>query len=137
MKNVNLETIGGRIKYLRKTKKMNQTEFGKVIKKKQSVIGSYENGIVVPPESVLVLICDKFNINEAWLIHGAGEMERDIDATLAAIAGDVAFEKDKYKKLFYMLGSEITEEEWEVIKKVMFKAMDLMDKIRAQESDKE
>lgn len=67
-------TIGERIRLLRKTIDLNQTEFGSAIGLRQTAIGLYEtNQRSVSPQTVM-LICSKFNVNEEWLIDGKGEM---------------------------------------------------------------
>lgn len=61
-----------RIRRVRKDIKMNQTEFGSMIGCSQAAITSYETGRVVPDKSIRMLICQKFNVNEAWLETGEG-----------------------------------------------------------------
>lgn len=61
-----------RIKQIRKNLKMNQTEFGAEIGATQKMITTYETGTVVPDKTTRLLICSKFNVNEAWLETGEG-----------------------------------------------------------------
>lgn len=61
-----------RIRQIRKDLKLNQTEFGNMIGATQKMITTYETGVVVPDKSILLLICQKFNVNEAWLERGEG-----------------------------------------------------------------
>lgn len=62
-----------RIRRIRKDLKLNQTEFGSMIGATQKMITTYETGTVVPDKSILLLICQKFNVNEDWLESGIGE----------------------------------------------------------------
>lgn len=61
-----------RIKQIRKDLKMNQSEFGAEIGATQKMITTYETGVVIPDKSIRLLICEKFNVNEAWLETGEG-----------------------------------------------------------------
>lgn len=61
-----------RIKLIRKNLKMNQTEFGSAIGVSLAALSKYETGVVIPDKSIRLLICEKFNVNEAWLERGEG-----------------------------------------------------------------
>lgn len=63
-----------RIKMVRKSVGLNQTDFGERIGVKQNTVALYESGSREPSNSVLALICNSFNVNEEWLRTGAGEM---------------------------------------------------------------
>lgn len=66
--------IGDRIKKLRISLDMTQTEFAKRIGSMQNTITRYETNNRNPSASVIALICREFNVNEEWLKTGAGEM---------------------------------------------------------------
>lgn len=63
-----------RIRELRKSLGLNQTEFGEKIGVKQGSIAGYESGARTPIDAVLYSICREFNVNEDWLRNGNGEM---------------------------------------------------------------
>lgn len=63
-----------RIKELRKSLDMNQTEFGNRIGVKQTTVAGYETGVRTPIDSVILSMCREFNVNEKWLRTGEGEM---------------------------------------------------------------
>lgn len=65
--------VNRRIKELRKSLNMNQTDFGTKIGVKQTTIAGYESGIRTPTDAVILSICREFNINETWLRTGKGE----------------------------------------------------------------
>lgn len=67
-------SINQRIKLIRKTFKLNQTEFGEQIGLKRAMSSRLEKegGTVV--EQNRKIICDKFNISRHWLETGEGEM---------------------------------------------------------------
>lgn len=75
-------TIGNRIRLIRKQAGLNQTEFGAKIGLKQTAIGLYENDQRGVADRTILLICEKFGINETWLRTGNGEMFVEDDNTL-------------------------------------------------------
>jgi len=67
-------TIGERIKKVRKEKHLTQQELAKKIGSVQNTITGYETGRREPSSAVISLICREFQVNEAWLRTGEGEM---------------------------------------------------------------
>ena len=68
-------TIGMRIKSLRKeVLKLTQAKFGEKIGLKSTAIGQMESGDRNVTDRTILLICNKFNVNEEWLRNGTGEM---------------------------------------------------------------
>lgn len=65
--------IGNRIKEIRTSLNLNQTDFGKRIGVKQSSVASYESGSRQPVDAVITSICREFSVNELWLRSGDGE----------------------------------------------------------------
>ena len=64
-----------RIKAVRKSLDLTQTEFGERIGATRAMVASYEGGAVVPGDSILKLISKEFSISYAWLKTGDGPME--------------------------------------------------------------
>ena len=64
-----------RIKTIRKSAGLNQTEFAEKIGASRDKVASYETGRVVPTDTVLKLISKEFGISYAWLKTGEGDME--------------------------------------------------------------
>lgn len=74
--------MNNRIKELRKSLGLNQTEFGEGINLSKSQIACYENGSRNVTDRSISDICEKYNVNEEWLRFGTGEMykpEPEID----------------------------------------------------------
>lgn len=67
--------INERIKQIRKSLNMNQTDFGAKIGVKQGSVAGYESGARTPIDAVITSICREFDINEEWLRTGKGEMK--------------------------------------------------------------
>lgn len=65
-----------RIKELRKSLGLNQTEFGEKLGVTTSAISGYELGTRVPSDAIIKSICREYGVNETWLRTGAGDMRR-------------------------------------------------------------
>ncbi len=58
---------------IRKNLGLTQTGFGESIGATRAMIASYEAGKVVPDKPIIMLICEKFHVNQTWLETGEGE----------------------------------------------------------------
>lgn len=67
-------SVGSRIKELRNSLDLTQQAFADRVGIKQSTVATYEADRNVPSDAVISLICRVFNVREAWLRHGTGEM---------------------------------------------------------------
>lgn len=67
-------TINDRIKFVRKSLGLNQTDFGKRIAVSQGYQTNIENGQRDVTEKILRLVCFEFGVNEKWLRTGEGDM---------------------------------------------------------------
>lgn len=65
----------GRIKYLRKSMGLTQTEFGRRLGVTTSAISGYELGTISPSDAIIRSICREFGVREEWLRDGAGAMK--------------------------------------------------------------
>lgn len=75
-----LETIGERLKYLRKdVLELNQTEFSERLKVSQSFFAQLEKNQRNLTDRTIADICREFNVNEEWLRYGTGEIFRETD----------------------------------------------------------
>ena len=70
--------ISERIKAIRKEAGLTQQEFADRLGIARGNIGAYEVGKNAPSDAVIALICKTFNVNEAWLRNGEGEMFRQL-----------------------------------------------------------
>lgn len=78
------QTIGKRIRLLRKSLGLTQQEFGKKIYRDKSMISKIESDEAELSSSNRLAICKIFGIREDWILKGEGEMKdlRDADAFL-------------------------------------------------------
>lgn len=114
-----------RLKYLRKNiLKINQEEFGNSLGLSRGNVANIEIGRIRLTERNIKLICEKFNVNEAWLQDGIEPIfrEQSTDEELAAFFGDtLANEDDDFKKQFISGLAKLDDEDWKVLEMVIDK----------------
>lgn len=71
--------MNDRIRMIRNTIGITQTEFGNRIGLKQNTVGQIENAQRGITDRTVMLLCQTFNVNEDWLRMGEGEMFSDDD----------------------------------------------------------
>lgn len=109
-----------RIKSLRKSLKLTQQEFADRIGIKRNTVGLYEIGQSGISDTVIKSICREFNVNEAWLRTGDGEMfrKRTDNEILTEFAADLVFEADdSFKKAIVTTFAKMDDETWDHFEK--------------------
>lgn len=117
-KGMNTVTLGERIKKVRKGLDLTQQEFAGRIGTTANVLTNYETGRRNPSNSVINNVCKTFNVNEAWLRYGSGEMflELSRDEEIAAFVGGVlADESADFKRRFIAALSKLSPEGWDAL----------------------
>ena len=111
--------IGENIKCLRKAKNCTQAEFAKKLGIKPNTVTSYETGLRVPSDTVIISICREFNVSEVWLRTGEGTMTLPIseDEELDAILGEISGSDDTVIKSIIKAYWNLEEKEKAVMKK--------------------
>lgn len=69
-----METIGQRIRTIRKYYKLNQTDFGKAIGISYGHVSNIEKDKDVPSDMIIKLIAYEYNTSEEWILNGTGDM---------------------------------------------------------------
>ena len=113
-----------RIKTIRKSNNLTQTEFGKRIGVKGNTVTNYETGLRIPSEAVILAICREFDVSERWLRTGEGVMlvERSADEKLAAFLGDVLSRgPEDFRRRCLETLSRLKPEEWYVLEQMIEK----------------
>lgn len=90
-----------RLKKLRSALNLNQQQFSSALNISRSAVAGYETGTVNIPDRTIVDICRVFNVNEAWLRNGTGEMfrqETNVDVELAHQVGRLIKSDDDFTK---------------------------------------
>ena len=120
-----------RIKAVRKSQNMTQTDFGAKIGVRGNTITTYETGVRVPSDAVILAICREFGVNETWLRTGAGEMfeKKTRNEELAQFFGEVLSAKEDaaIKQALLTILARLGPDEWKMIEQ---KALELVDEIK-------
>lgn len=121
-KNYNIE-LGKRLKTLRTTLDLEQTEFGEHIGKGRNTIISWEKGRTSPTDTMLSLIATTLGCSERWLSTGRGEMLTkpisEILKNIGTIKGDSNYVTVKVLTMAG-LGNSHDEEHYEPIDTIQF-----------------
>lgn len=110
-----------RIRELRESLGLNQTDFGARIGVKQTTIAGYENGTRTPQDAVLLNICREFGVDEIWLRTGVGEMfrKKERGEEIADFLGTVlSAEAEDFRRRLVLVMSRLGVEEWEVLERI-------------------
>lgn len=113
-----MDEFKDRLKALRKTLKLSQTEFGKRLGMGIGVICNFEYGNTTPNELQLDLICRTYGCDRIWLETGDGEMFREptIDEQIAGFVGDVLSDKgDEFQKRVMRILASLGPEGWKAL----------------------
>lgn len=114
-----------RIKTLRKSTGLNQTDFGARVGVKGNTIGNYEIGLRNPSDAVVFSICREFNVSENWLRHGEGEMLEDLseDEEMMVLIGKLCADGNAFKRRVLMAAAKIIDNDdvWYIIEKELKK----------------
>ncbi len=115
-----------RIKQIRKENGMTQVEFGGKIGVKGNTVTNYETGLRNPTDAVILSICREFNINEAWLRTGIGDMKKSLtrNQEIGAFANEVMELPDEaFKKRFVDALKKLDEKDWKNLEKIASKLL--------------
>lgn len=138
------QTVSDRIKLVRKTLNLSQPEFGRRVGVSRDVINNIErkDGRSVEPKSLFIEhLCQVYNVNPTWLLHGIGEMFTDaLDKQnkdeLSAFFTDIMLDKkpDACIDLLRVL-SRVKDNEWEILGSLIDQYVEL--RIKRKENDGE
>ena len=123
-----------RIKAVRKTFNLTQTEFGERIGVKGNTITNYETGLRTPSDAVILSICREFHVDEKWLRTGEGEMQRPMSRNdeLARFLGEAIKGPDEFKRTLLTVMSRMTTEEWAMLERKAWELVEEMKKTGPQ-----
>lgn len=108
------DKIQPRIKTLRQTLGMSQTDFGRKIGVTRSVLSNLDLGITTLQDPLLSLVCSVFNVRREWLETGSGEMfdQPDTEAPFYNAVGSISNDDpDSFRKRFVVALAELDDAE--------------------------
>ena len=114
-----------RVTYLRKEiLKKSQTDFAAELGTSRDVINNIEGDRLKRPdqkEPLLKLMCEKYNINESWLLTGEGQIRTPLnrDASIAAFMGSVMEGEDAdFRRRLIAVLAKLDVSEWELLERM-------------------
>lgn len=116
-----MDTIGNRVKQVRKDIPLTLTDFGGRIGITAASLSNIENGKTNPSDQTIRSICREFKVNEIWLRTGEGEMHQAMteNEELAVFTGEVlaAAPEDIRKRILSAI-AKWTPEMWMLAEKI-------------------
>lgn len=119
-----MQTIGERISIVIKRSGLTKTKFAEQLHLSQQFISSLCSGAKQPSDRTIADICREFNVSEAWLRDGVGDMEvkRTMNQELALMVNELMTESDEsYRKRFVAALLELPPEFWPELKRFLEK----------------
>lgn len=114
------DKIQPRIKTLRQTLGMSQTDFGRKIGVTRSVLSNLDLGITTLQDPLLSLVCSVFNVRREWLESGSGEMfeQPDTEAPFYNAVGSISNDDpDSFRKRFVVALAELDDAELDAMER--------------------
>lgn len=118
-----MDTIGARIKAIRKQYGLTQEELGNLLGVQNAAISKMETDRVIPTDASIKLICATYHVNYLWLTQGEGPMMEELDTDALVdkyMAGESEWAKSVMKSF-----AKLPDEEW-------FKFRDMIEKIKKE-----
>lgn len=120
-----MNTIGGRVRKLRKSADLTLEKFGERIGITASSCSTIESGKSNPSDQTIRSICREFGVNELWLRYGedGGEMyqqksrEEELGALLKSVLADRP-EAFRSRLLTALLRFDPDGAEWQVLERI-------------------
>lgn len=119
-----MQTIGDRISLVIKRSGLTKTKFAEQLHLSQPFVSGICSGAKQPSDRTIADICREFNVSEAWLRDGAGDMEvkRTMNQELALMVNELMTESDEsYRKRFVAALLDLPPEFWPELKRFLEK----------------
>lgn len=110
-----MQTIGDRISAVIRRSGLTKTKFAEQLHLSQPFVSGICSGAKQPSDRTIADICREFNVSEAWLRNGDGEMfvTRTMNQELAMMVNELMTESDEsYRKRFVAALLELPPELW-------------------------
>ena len=119
-----MQTIGDRISLVIKRSGLTKTKFADQLNVSAAYISQMCSGARFPSDRTIADICREFNVSEAWLRDGVGDMDvkRTMNQELALMVNELMTESDEsYRKRFVAALLELPPEFWPELKRFLEK----------------
>lgn len=119
-----MQTIGDRISLVIKRSGLTKTKFAEQLNVSAAYISQMCSGARFPSDRTIADICREFNVSEAWLRDGVGDIEvkRTMNQELALMVNELMTESDEsYRKRFVAALLDLPPEFWPELKRFLEK----------------
>lgn len=109
-----------RIDALIKALGLNQTKFAERINVSRSYVSQMCIGNKIPADRTISDICREFDVNEAWLRTGEGEMfiEKSREEEIAAFIGNILKGEPDFRRRLVSVLARLSVEEWQMLEQM-------------------
>lgn len=117
-----MNTVGERIREIRKSISINMEKFGRIIGVSTQSVSKLESGINNPSKQTILAICREFGINEEWLRSGQGDMKAVLsrEEAIADIMNKILVEEPKsFRMTLINHLSHMSSEQLELLEKMV------------------
>lgn len=95
-----------------------QETFANFLGISKSNLSSYESGRRMPSDAVILLICEKCNINKDWLKYGIGEMFGEKDGSFTELLSDLDDSDDDFIKSLIRVYMGLDKDSKDALRKI-------------------
>ncbi|RGB72922.1 XRE family transcriptional regulator [Coprococcus catus] len=113
--------LNERLKELRNYLGLSQEAFGETVGVTKAAISRIESGINSLSDRMILSIVTQHNVSEEWLRTGNGSMFNAMseDEELDLYVGRISGGSDEFKKNLIKTLCKLSEDEWDVLKKII------------------
>lgn len=121
--------MNDRIEELIRALNIKKVDFAKRLNISQSFVSDMCSGKSRPSDRTITDICREFDVNEAWLRTGEGEMFVPKTRTdeITAFVGDILKGESDFQQKFISVLARMTADEWKILEK---KVLELAEEIK-------
>lgn len=133
-----MKSIESRVRAVRKSNKLSQTEFAESLGVTVGVISNIELGRITQWDTktpLLNLICDKYGCRREWLIDGEGEMMQELsrEQEIIKAVSDMFTGDDIFKQDIISMLVKLPDEHWGLLEDMARRLMDEQSKRKEAE----
>lgn len=125
-----MSDLNHRISQVIDTLGIKKTAFAEKLNVSQAFVSQMCSGVKQPSDRTIADICRTFDVNEAWLRTGEGDMfiQKTRDEQLSAFFGDILSGQPDFRRRFISALSRLSADEWELLESMANKLLDEMQK---------
>lgn len=118
--------MNSRIKQVRLALNLSQDEFGRRLGVTRGAITNIEFNKTEPKQLFVELLCREFDVNEAWLRTGEGEMfiKKSREEEIAAFVGNILKGEPDFRRRLVSVLARLSVEEWILLEEMAKKLME-------------